>query len=68
MRHLCRRAASVAVAAGLLTLASPAVAAAPSYKGKVKGGGAITFQVSGGAVRRLNANATSHARRCGPVR
>ncbi len=58
MRHLCRRAASVAVAAGLLTLASPAVAAAPSYKGKVKDGGAITFQVSGGAVRHLNANAS----------
>jgi hypothetical protein len=58
MRHLCRRAASATAAAGLLTLASPAVAAAPSYKGKVKGGGAITFQVSGGAVRHLNANVT----------
>jgi hypothetical protein len=56
MRHPRRRTASVAVAAGLLTLASPAVAAAPSYKGKVKGGGAITFQVSGGAVRHLTAS------------
>ena len=56
MRHLCRRAASAAVAAALLTLASPAVAAAPSYKGKVRNGGAITFRVSGGAVRHLSAN------------
>ena len=68
MRHLCRRAASVAVAAGLLTLASPAVAAAPSYKGKVKGGGAITFQVSGGAVRHLNANVTVLCSSVAPAR
>ena len=56
MRHLCRRAASAGVAAGLLTLASPALAAAPSYKGKVRGGGAVTFQLSGGAVRHLTAS------------
>jgi hypothetical protein len=56
MRHACRHAASAGVAVGLLALAAPAIAAAPTYKGKVKGAGAITFQVSGGAVRHLNAS------------
>lgn len=56
MRHLCRRTASAAVAATLLVLAAPAVAAAPTYKGKIKGGGTITFQVSGNTVRHLSAS------------
>jgi hypothetical protein len=68
MRHVYRRAAFVMMIAGLLMFASPAVAAAPTYKGKVKAGGAITFQVSGGTVRHLTASVSVFCESAAPPR